>query len=203
MANAKKGREAVRAKVRGKRTAARKALGKGIVGASARAVKACFGCRDKARAVLLCLALGAALLSGCNTATPSSKSANSKACDNVTTVNNHFGLVMLPTNGAPPVVVGLAGPVTVNVSDVNGTIAQSADTDGGDRTDLAAVPIMTAGLTGDKPVEAVQKAVMAFASPQEALTVAAESLVKKFGLGATTNALKQVSAGCTDGSCSD
>jgi hypothetical protein len=194
MANAKKGREAVRAKVRGKRVAVRKALRKKRPSAAARAVKACFGCVVGLALVLAC---------GCNLATPASKSAGTRACDNVTTVNNHFGLVVIPTNGAPPVVVGLAGPVIVNVSDVNGTIAQSADTEGGDRTDLAAVPTLSAGVTGDKPIEALQKAVMAFASPQEALSVAAENLVKKFGLGATTNALKQVSAGCTDGSCSD
>lgn len=203
MANVRKGRAAVRAKVRGKRAAARKALGKGIAGASARAVKACVGCRDKAPVVLLCLALGAALLSGCNTATPSSKSANSKACDNVTTVNNHFGLVVIPTNGAPPVVVGLAGPVTVNVSDVNGTIAQSADTDGGDRTDLAAVPTLSAGITGDKPIEAVQKAVMAFASPQDALDATLSAMVQKYGRAAATNTLVSAAESCADGSCAE
>ena len=198
MANAKKGRKAVREEVREKRDEIREVVrsGKRVVTFVGQV-----GTAKRIKAGMLGLLLVAVL--GCNTATPASKSASSKACDNVTTVNNHFGLVVIPTNGGPPIVVGLAGPVTVNVSDVNGTIAQSADTEGGDRTDLAAVPTMSAGITGDKPIEAVQKAVMAFASPQEALSATAESLVKKFGLGATTNALKQVSAGCTDGSCSD
>jgi len=40
-------------------------------------------------------------LSGCNTATPASKSASSKACGNVTTVDNYIGLLPCPaTNGA-------------------------------------------------------------------------------------------------------
>ncbi|HNX20706.1 MAG TPA: hypothetical protein PKG80_10625, partial [Acidobacteriota bacterium] len=44
--------------------------------------------RAKARgaAGLLLVALSLALLPACNTATPASKSASSKACDNVTTV---------------------------------------------------------------------------------------------------------------------
>jgi len=203
MGNVKKGRAAVRAKVRGKRAAVRKALGKGVASASEGIAKA-FGCRaGSAASGAVCLVLALLLAFGCNTATPTSKSATTKACDNVTTVNNHFGLIVIPTNGGPPLVVGLTGPVTVNVSDVNGTVAQSADTEGGDRTDLAAVPTMSAGITGDKPIEAVQKAVMAFASPQEALSVTAESLVKKFGLGATTNALVEAAGGCADGSCGD
>jgi len=151
----------------------------------------------------VCVALACLLLaSGCNTATPSSKSANAKACGNVTTVNNHFGLVAIPTNGGIPVVVGLAGPVTVNVSDVNGTIAQSADTEGGDRTDLAVVPTMSAGLTGDAPVKAVAEAVSAFASPAGAADAALKALVKKFGLASATNAVAgAVESSCADGSC--
>lgn len=47
----------------------------------------------------------------------------------------------------------------------NRTIAQSADTAGGDKTDLTAAPSMNAGLTGDAPVKAVADAVSAFASP--------------------------------------
>ena len=92
--------------------------------------------------------------------------------------------------------------MTVNVSDVNGTIAQSADTEGGDRTDLAAVPTMSAGITGDAPVKAVADAVSAFASPAGAADSTLKALVKQFGLASATNAVAgAVGAACADGSC--
>jgi len=187
IAKRKSVREKVRAKVRGKRAAIR---------ASARK-------RGGAGAVAVCAAFVCLLLSaGCNTATPASKSAESRACGNVTTVNNHFGLIAFPTNGAAPVVIGLAGPVTVNVSDVNGTISQSADTEGGDATELTAAPSMNAGLTGDAPVKAVADAVSAFASPAGAADATLKALVKKFGLASATNAVAgAVGAACADGSC--
>lgn len=167
--------------------------------------------RDKLRAKvrgaagLLLVALTLALHSGCNTATPASKSASSKACDNITTVNNYIGLLPLPsTNGlalqaAGPVLV--EGGLTISVSDLNGTIAQSADTEGGDSTDMTANPSMAAGITGDAPIKAIQAAVSAFATPQDALGATLSALVKKYGWGATTNVLTQAAASCTDGTC--
>ncbi len=197
MASSKKGRKAVREEVRGKRDEIREVVrsGKRVVTFVGQV-----GTAKRIKAGLLGVFLVAVL--GCNTATPASKSASSKACDNVTTVNNHFGLVVIPTNGGPPIVVGLAGPVTVNVSDVNGTIAQSADTEGGDATDLTAAPSMNAGLTGDAPVKAVADAVSAFASPAGAADATLKALVKKFGLESATNAVAgAVGSACADGSC--
>lgn len=153
--------------------------------------------RGAAAVAALCL-----LAAGCNSATPSSKSARSEANRNVTTVNNNFGLLAWATNGAP-VVVGLAGPVTVNVSDVNGTIAQSADTEGGDKTDLVASPALNAGVTGDAPVKAIADAVSAFASPTDALGAALSAMVEKYGWSSTTNALGSAAASCAGGSCGD
>lgn len=154
---------------------------------------------------LLLVALSLALLSACNTATPASKSAATKACDNVTTVNNYIGLLPVQgTNAAAQPVAALAfgnGGLTINVHDLNGTIAQSADTAGGDRTDLTANPSMAAGITGDKPIEAIQKAVSSFASPQDALGATLSALVKKYGWGETTNVLSAAAASCADGSC--
>lgn len=163
--------------------------------------------RAKARgaAGLLLVALSLALLPACNTATPASKSASSKACDNVTTVNNYIGL--LPVQGTnamafqPGAPVLVEGGLTISVSDVNGTIAQSADTEGGDSTDMTANPSMAAGITGDKPIEAIQKAVSAFASPQDALSATLSALVKKYGWGATTNVLGAAAASCASGTC--
>ncbi len=150
--------------------------------------------------VLACLALG------CNTATPASKSASSKACDNVTTVNNNFGFVAVPLSNGVPLAAGYAalagGSVTVNVSDLNGTIAQSADTGGGDQTDLTANPSMAAGLTGDAPMKLMADAVAAFASPKGAADTALASLAERFGLAATTNAVSEaVTSACPDGNC--
>jgi len=204
MANPNKVRETTRSKVREKRAAVRRRLRKGHSSvAVARAVKVCYGaCRGVSSdgAVILVVAVFL-FAAGCNLATPASKSAGTRACDNVTTVNNHFGLIVIPTNGGAPSVVGLAGPVTVNVSDVNGTIAQSADTEGGDRTDLTAVPTMSAGIIGDKPIEAVQKAVSAFASPQDALGATLSAMAEKYGWSSTTNALGSAAASCTGGAC--
>ena len=162
--------------------------------------------RAAAVAVLACLCAG--LFAGCNTATPASKSASSKACDNVTTVNNYIGLLPVPgTNalafGSGAVALG-AGGLTISVSDLNGTIAQSADTAGGDSTDLTANPSMAAGITGDAPVKAITDAVASFASPKGAVDATLGALLKRFGLGATTNAVAEaVAAACADGSCSD
>lgn len=147
--------------------------------------------------VVACLVFG--LLAGCNTATPASKSANSKACDNVTTVNNYIGI--LPDGLTNGVALG-AGGITISVSDLNGTIAQSADTAGGDRTDMTANPSMAAGITGDAPMQAMMEAVSAFASPASAADAAIDALLAKFGLGATTNAVAAaVDSACSDGTC--
>lgn len=159
--------------------------------------------RAKARGAAGALCLFAALLiaAGCNTATPASKSASSKACGNTTIVNNYIGLA--PTNGPAlqPSAPLLFSGLTISVSDLNGTIAQSADTAGGDATDLSATPTMTSGITGDAPIEAIQKAVAAYASPQDSLGAALASMVKKFGWGASTNALAAAAAACADGAC--
>jgi len=186
-----KAKKDIRAEVRQKRAAVRKdADGK------RRAARA--KVRKAVTCVLAVLALGIA--AGCNTATPASKSASSKACDNVTTVNNYIGMVP-STNGF--LVGHLAGSVTVNVSDLNGTIAQSADTEGGDSTDLTANPSMAAGITGDAPMKAITDAVAAFASPQDALGATLSALVKKYGWSSATNVLVSAAESCVDGACSD
>lgn len=166
--------------------------------------------RDKVRGAtgLLLVAASLTLLAACNTATPASKSASSKACDNITTVNNYIGLLPVPvTNGAAfqtsPAATLVEGGLTISIHDVNGTIAQSADTEGGDATDLTANPSMAAGITGDKPIEAIQKAVAACASPQDALGATLSALVKKYGWEAATNVLTSAAASCADGSCND
>ena len=156
---------------------------------------------------LLLVSLSLALLPACNTATPASKSASSKACDNVTTVNNYIGLLPVAGTNALAFQTGAValgeGGLTINVHDLNGTIAQSADTAGGDRTDLTANPSMAAGITGDKPIEAIQKAVSAYATPQDALGYTLKALVKKYGWGGATNALTTAAAACADGSCTE
>ncbi len=158
--------------------------------------------RNAAKGVCSCLlasAITLALLAGCNTATPSSKSAASKACDNVTTVNNYIGI--LPGGLTNGVALG-AGGITISVSDLNGTIAQSADTEGGDRTDMTANPSMAAGITGDAPMAAMMDAVSSFATPASAADAAIDALLKKFGLGATTNAVADaVDSACASGTC--
>lgn len=154
---------------------------------------------------LLAVAFSLLALTACNTATPASKSASSKACDNVTTVNNYIGLLPLPGTNAlafqPVAPVLVEGGLTIRVSDVNGTIAQSADTAGGDSTDMTANPSMTSGIIGDKPIEAIQKAVSAFATPQDAMSATFSSLVKKFGWSSATNELVTAAAACVDGTC--
>ena len=177
-AEAKRGRESLRKKVR---------------------------CAVKGTCVCLALAclLGAL---GCNTATPASKSASSEANRNVTTVNNNFGFVALPVSNGVPFAAGYValsgGGVTVNVSDLNGTIAQSADTEGGDQTDLTANPSMAAGITGDAPMKLMADAVASFASPKGAADTALAALAKRFGLGAATNALAEAAVSeCADGNC--
>ena len=88
------------------------------------------------------------------------------------------------------------------MSDLNGTIAQSADTAGGDSTDLTANPSLAAGITGDAPIKAITDAVSAFATPKSAVDATLAALLKRFGLGATTNALAEaVESACADGSC--
>lgn len=196
--NKAKTKNDIRTEVRQKRAAVRK-----DAGAKRRAV------RGKVRQALVCLvaALALGVAAGCNTATPASKSASSKACDNITTVNNYIGLLPCPaTNGAGYAAGALAfgpGGLTITVSDLNGTIAQSADTAGGDRTDLDANPSMAAGITGDAPMKAITDAVAAFASPQDALGSTLSALVKKFGWAETTNTLVSAAESCADGSCSD
>ena len=193
MSGAKTKRDADREAVRAKRDAARAAAAK-----KREAVRA--KVRGAAGAVVICVAIS--LLAACNTATPASKSASSKACDNVTTINNYIGV--LPTNVAGYAAAPLAlasGGLTIEVHDVNGTISQSADTSGGDSTDLTANPSMAAGITGDKPIEAIQKAVSAFASPQDALSATLEALVAKYGMASATNALVTAASGCTGDGC--
>lgn len=77
----------IRTEVRQKRAEVRK-----DADAKRRAVRA------KVRQALTCLlaVLTLGIAAGCNTATPASKSASSKACDNVTTVNNYIGLLPTP-----------------------------------------------------------------------------------------------------------
>ncbi len=185
-ASAREKRAAVRKAADGKRVAVRGKVRGAVVG------------------VLACVALG--IVAGCNTATPASKSASTKACDNVTTVNNYIGLLPYPaTNGAafPSGAVALgAGGLTISVSDLNGTIAQSADTEGGDRTDLTANPSMAAGITGDAPIKAITDAVAAFASPQDALGATLSAMAQKYGWASATNALASAASSCADGSCS-
>lgn len=151
---------------------------------AAKAARACLRKKVRCGGAVIVALLSLALL-GCNTATPASKSAATKACDNITTINNYIGV--LPngaTNG-----LALAGGLTISVSDLNGTIAQSADTAGGDRTDLTAAPSMAAGITGDAPIQAMADAAMAFANPSDAISAAVSALAAKFGWGATTNAV--------------
>lgn len=196
--NKAKTKNDIRTEVRQKRAAVRKeADGK------RRAVRGKL--RQAATCILAVLTLGIA--AGCNTATPASKSASSKACDNVTTVNNYIGLLPYPaTNGASYAsgVVALgAGGLTISVSDLNGTIAQSADTEGGDRTDLTANPSLAAGVTGDAPIKAIAEAVSAFASPQDALGATLSAMVQKYGWAAATNTLVSAAESCADGSCAE
>ena len=196
--NKAKTKNDIRTEVRRKRAAVRKdADGK------RRAVRG--KVRQAATCILAVLTLGIA--AGCNTATPASKSASSKACDNVTTVNNYIGLLPCPaTNGAafaPGVVALGAGGLTISVSDLNGTIAQSADTEGGDSTGLTANPSMAAGITGDAPIKAIADAVSAFASPQDALGATLSAMAQKYGWASATNALVSAASSCSDGSCSD
>ena len=162
--------------------------------------------RCAVKGTCVCLALACLMGAlGCNTATPASKSASSEANRNVTTVNNNFGFVALPASNGVPFAAGYValpgGGVTVNVSDLNGTIAQSADTEGGDQTDLTANPSMAAGITGDAPMKLMADAVASFASPQDAMSASLEALVKKFGWGASTNVLAEAAGACADGSC--
>ncbi len=185
-----------RASAREKRAAVRKA-------ADGKRVAVRGKVRGAVAGVLACLALGT--VAGCNTATPASKSAATKACDNVTTVNNYIGLWVPTTNGlafATGAVALGAGGLTISVSDLNGTIAQSADTGGGDRTDLTANPSMAAGITGDAPMKAITDAVAAFASPQDALGATLSAMAQKYGWASATNALVSAASSCTDGSCS-
>ena len=195
--NKAKKKNGIRTEVRQKRAAVRKGADE-----KRRAV------RGKVRQSLACIlsALTLGIAAGCNTATPASKSASSKACDNVTTVNNYIGLLPYSaTNGASYAsgVVALgAGGLTISVSDLNGTIAQSADTEGGDRTDLTANPSLAAGVTGDAPIKAIAEAVSAFASPQDALGATLSAMVQKYGWAAATNTLVSAASSCADGSCS-
>jgi len=165
--------------------------------------------RAKARQTVTCLVaiLALGIAAGCNTARPASKSTSSKACDNVTTVNNYIGLLPCPTtNGAAYASGALAlgpGGLTISVSDLNGTIAQSADTEGGDRTDLTANPSLAAGITGDAPIKAIAEAVSAFASPQDALSATLSALAEKYGWAETTNTLVSAAESCADGASSD
>ncbi len=188
----------IRTEVRQKRAKTRK-----YTDAKRRAVRA------KVRQAVTCLiaVLTLGIAAGCNTATPASKSASSKACDNVTTVNNYIGVLPYPaTNGAAYATGALAlgpGGLTISVSDLNGTIAQSADTAGGDRTDLTANPSMAAGITGDAPMKAIAEAVSAFASPQDAMSATLSAMVKKFGWASATNTLVTAAESCADGSCSE
>ena len=185
-----------RASAREKRAAVRKA-------ADGKRVAVRGKVRGAVAGVLACLALGS--VAGCNTATPASKSAATRACDNVTTVNNNIGLWVPTTNGlafATGAVALGAGGLTISVSDLNGTIAQSADTGGGDRTDLTANPSMAAGITGDAPMKAITDAVAAFASPQDALGATLSAMAQKYGWASATNALVSAASSCTDGSCS-
>jgi len=196
--NKAKTKNDIRTEVRQKRAEIRK-----DTDAKRRAVRA--KVRLAVTCLLACITLGIA--AGCNTATPASKSASSKACDNVTTVNNYIGLIPYPaTNGAAYTTGALAlgpGGVTISVSDLNGTIAQSADTAGGDRTDLTANPSLAAGITGDAPIKAMAEAVSAFASPQDAMSATLSAMVKKFGWASTTNTLVTAAESCADGSCSE
>jgi len=197
--NKAKTKNDIRTEVRQKRAAVRKdAEGK------RRAVR---GKVRQALAFYILAALTLGIAAGCNTATPASKSASSKACDNVTTVNNYIGLLPSPaTNGAACATGALAlgpGGLTISVSDLNGTIAQSADTAGGDRTDLTANPSMAAGITGDAPIKAIAEAVSAFASPQDAMSATLSAMVKKFGWASATNTLVSAAESCADGSCTE
>jgi hypothetical protein len=195
--NKAKTKNDIRTEVRQKRAAVRK-----DADAKRRAI------RVKVRQAVTCLLalLTLGIAAGCNTATPASKSASSKACDNVTTVNNYIGLLPYPaTNGAAYASGALAlgpGGLTISVSDLNGTIAQSADTEGGDRTDLTANPSLAAGITGDAPIKAIAEAVSAFASPQDALGATLSAMVQKYGWAAATNTLVSAASSCADGSCS-
>ena len=163
--------------------------------------------RCAVKGACVCLALACVMGAlGCNTATPASKSASSEANRNVTTVNNNFGFVAVPASNGVPFAAGYValpgGGVTVNVSDLNGTIAQSADTEGGDQTDLTANPSMAAGITGDAPMKLMADAVAAFASPKGAADTALDALAERFGLGAATNALAEAAvSACADGNC--
>ena len=196
--NKAKTKNEIRTEVRQKRAEVRKEAD-----SKRRAVRA--KVRQAVTSLLAVLTLGI-VAGGCNTATPASKSASSKACDNVTTVNNYIGLLPYPaTNGAAYAsgVVALgSGGLTISVSDLNGTIAQSADTEGGDRTDLTANPSMAAGITGDAPIKAIAEAVSAFASPQDALGATLSAMVQKYGWTSATNALVSAASSCADGSCS-
>lgn len=119
-------RDKTRAKVRGKRS---KLRGKAVATA----------------AVIFC-----ALLMGCASATPSSKTQRSDSRNNTVTVTIN---VYTPAGATALAPAEMIPPVHISVADLIGTMVQSADAGGNESTTQSATPTNTSGIAGDKPIE--------------------------------------------------
>lgn len=173
-ANAK--RKKVRTKVRGKRA------------------------KLRAASVLAIACLTLACLSGCATATPSSKAQTSKACGNTITV---YISLAAPTNAVAQAAMP-AGGVTISLSDLIGTQVQSADAGRDDTVTQTASPANTSGITGDKPIDTIgEVGKAAITGGASAAAKQAAKLVE--GASATDTATaaaeKAAAAACTTGNC--
>lgn len=157
--------------------------------------------REKVRAaaVLAVACLTMAALSGCATATPSSKAQTSKACGNTITVNI---CLAAPTNAVALAALP-AGGVTISLSDLIGTQVQSADAGRDDTNTQTASPANTSGITGDKPIDTLgEVGKAAITGGASAAAKQAAKLVEGASAADTaTAAAEKAAAGCTTGNC--
>lgn len=151
--------------------------------------------RSKLRGLAVCLIVGSmAILSGCATATPSSKSQTSTAKGNVITINfNLYGATN--KDGACTV----PGYVSFTLSDLLGTQVQSADAGGNESVSQTASPSNTSGVTGDKPIDTIGDVGKAAITGGASKAV---STVKDAIAGAAEKSASSA-AGCSTGTCSD
>jgi hypothetical protein len=161
----------------------------------------------------LALLLVASLLlyaAGCATGQPASKQQTIRAYDNTVTLT--LNLPPAPRAAADqdvPVVV-----YNIYVSDLLATQAADASAGTSDATSQSATPSLTAGVTGDKPIEELSKAGQAaLTGGGSAGASAASSLWQQFqkwrkSQSASTNAPPEskstdAAKDCADGSCSE
>lgn len=107
--------------------------------------------RGKAAAACALLAV-VVIGGGCASATPSSKSQRSDSRNNTATVIIN---VYAPTGGVVLANAEAMPPVHVSVSDLIGTMVQSADAGGDEAITQSATPTNTSGVTGDKPIDMI------------------------------------------------